>query len=188
MRLLSTISLAMGMIFECAAGPIDFTPTTEQRQLEGITFPEVIFHQDGHAISYEPPRGWTFVGNEARLTLAPPNTSQAQASLEQAALPSPQIFDEQTVEQLRSLVLGSLPPDAQNVQLVAAESNPVRINQQDSYEITASYTYLGQAYQVSVIFANLGDLQVRCRIVTRKENFEELRRAFRGSLFTLHWS
>ena len=187
MRLLLIALLAASAIFECAAGPIDFTPTTGQRELDGIVFPQVIVHQDGHSITYEPPRGWTCAGNETKLTLTP-KVSQAQASIEQAALPSPQTFDEPTVEQLRLAVLASLPPDAQDVQLVAGEGNPVRINQQDSYELTVSYSYFGQAYQMSVLFANLGDLQVRFRIVTRKEDFEELHRAFRGSLFSLHWS
>ena len=188
MRFLLTASLAASAIFQCAASPIDFTPTEGQRQLEGMIFPLVMFHQDNHLITYEPPRGWTYTGDPAHVVLTPPKVSQARASMEQVSLPSPQTFDEATVEQLRQVVLGSLPPDAQNVQFVAAENNPVRIDQQDSYEITASYSYFGQPYQVSVIFANLGELQVRFRIVARKEDFEDLHRAFRGSLFSLHWS
>ena len=53
-----------------------------------------------------------------------------------------------------------------------------------SRRITA---YYGQDYTVSMLFANLGDTQLRARLVARKTEFEELQRAFRGSLFSLHW-
>lgn len=36
------------------------------------------------------------------------------------------------------------------------------------------------------MFANLGDKQLRCRLVARKADFDVLHRAFRGSLFSLH--
>ncbi len=172
----------------CVAGPIDLTPVTGQRELEGIVFPQLLFHQDGHVISYEPPRGWTCTGGGPHLRLTPPKVFEAQASIEQAALPAPQTFDQATIEQLQQIVLGSLPPNAQNARFAAAESNPIRINQQDSVVITVGYSYFGQEYQTSVIFANLGDVQLRFRISARKEDFEELQRAFRASLFTLHWS
>jgi hypothetical protein len=70
---------------------------------------------------------------------------------------------------------------------MAEEPNPVLINQRASYVITANYNYFGQDYAVSVLFANLGDTQLRARLVARKSDFDALQRAFRGSLFSLHW-
>ncbi len=187
MRIFLAAVIASSAVLPCAAGPIDFTPTTGQRVLENVIFPQIIFHQDGHVISYEQPRNWTFTGGAAQLKLTPPDISQAQATIEQVALTAPQIFDEGTTIALRQVVLGSIPSDAQNPQVVAEEPNPVLINRRVTYAITASYSYFGQEYAVSVLFANLGETQLRARLVARKADFDALQRAFRGSLISLHW-
>jgi hypothetical protein len=187
MRILLTAVLASSAGLPCTGGPIDFTPTSGQRVLENSVFPQLIFHQDGRAITYEQPRNWTFSGSAAQFRLTPPDISQAQATLEQVALPAPQVFDEATLVALRKVVLASIPGDAQNVKVVAEEHNPVPINQHASYAITADYSYFGQDYAVSMLFANLGDTQLRARLLARKADFDELQRAFRGSLFSLHW-
>ena len=187
MRILLSAVLASSAVLPCSGGPIDFTPTSGQRVLENVVFPQLIFHQDGHAISYEQPRNWTVTGSAAQLKLTPPDLSQAQATIEQITLPSRQTFDEVTAAALRQVVLGSIPGDAQNTKVVAEEQNPVPINQQPSYAITANYSYFGQDYTVSVLFANLDETQLRARLVARSADFEALQRAFRGSLFSLHW-
>jgi hypothetical protein len=174
-------------LLQCAAGPIDFTPTSGQRLLENVVFPQLIFHQDGHAITYEQPRNWTFTASAVQLKLMPPNISQAQATIEQVTLPASQTFDEVTAATLRQVVLKSLPGEAQNAKVVLEEQNPVAVNQQPSYAITANYAYFGQDYAVSVLFANLGETQLRARLVARKGDFDALQRAFRGSLISLHW-
>jgi len=188
MRILFSSLLAASALCQGFAGPIDFTPITGQRELEGMVFPQLLFHQDGRVISYEPPRGWMSYGNSSELILTPQDARRARATVDQVSLPSAQIFDEATIKNLRQIVLGSLPSDAEKVQLLSEEANPVRINGQDSYEIRASYSYFGQDQQISVIFVNLGDLQVRFRFTANKKDFDALYRAFRGSLFSLHWS
>ncbi len=155
--------------------------------LEGIVFKQVVFHQDGHAITYEPPRGWTYTGDAAGLKLSPPNVSQAQAAIEQSPLPAPQVFDEATRKQLQEKVLGALPNGSEKIAFVSEEINPIRIKQHDTYVVTVSYDYYGEAYETSVLFANLDDTQLRFRTVARKADFEEVRRAFRASLFSLDW-
>ncbi len=187
MRIFLSAVLASSAALPCVAGPIDFTPTSGQRVLENVVFPQLVFHQDGHAISYEQPRNWTFTGSAAQLKLTPPDISQAQATIEQVALPAPQTLDEATAISLRKVVLASIPGEAQNAKVVAEEQNPVSIDQQPSYAITANYSYFGQDYAVSVLFANLGDTQLRARLVARKADFDALQRAFRSSLFSLRW-
>jgi hypothetical protein len=188
MRIFLSSLLAASALSECFAGPIDFTPSSGQRELEGMVFPQLLFHQDGRVISYEPPRGWVLHGSSSQLILTLPETGLARATVDQVFLPAPQGFDAATIKNLRQIVLGSLPPDAEKVQLLSEEANPVRINGQDSYEIRASYSYFGQDQRISVIFANLGDLQLRFRFAANKKHFDALYRAFRGSLFSLHWS
>jgi len=188
MRILLGSVLAVSALCRSFAGPIDFTPMTGQRELEGMVFPQLLFHQDGRVISYEPPRGWVSHGSSSQLVLTPPGTGQARATVEQLSLAVPQIFAPTTIANLRQILLSSLPPDAEKVKLLSEEANPVRINGQDSYEIRAGYSYFGQDQQISVIFANLGDLQLRFSFIANKKDFEALYRAFRGSLFSLHWS
>jgi hypothetical protein len=187
MRFLLSAILSSSVVLPCAAGPIDFTPTSGQRVLENIVFPQLILHQDGHAITYEQPHNWTFTGNASQLKLTPPAISQAQATIDQVALAKPQTFDEVTAAALRQVLLASIPGDAQNTRVVLEEQNPIAVNQQPSYAITANYSYFGQDYAVSMLFANLGQIQLRARLVARKADFDALHRAFRGSLFSLHW-
>lgn len=170
-----------------ALGAIDFTPTEGARVLEGITFKQLHFHQDGHVITYEPPHGWSCNGDGSGLRLAPADVSQAQATVQQSALNAPQVFDGPTTKQLQQFVLGSLPAGAQNIALIAEEQTPVHIHGQDTYGVTLSYNLLGQDYEVNVLFANLGDTQLRFRVVARKADFDKVWRAFRGSLFSLFW-
>lgn len=183
---LITAAVYSSVLLRCAAGPIDFTAASGTRVLENVSFPQLIFHQDGHSITYEQPRNWTFTSSAAQLNLTP-NVSQARATIEQVAVSENQTFDEAAVTALRQVVLGSIPGDAKDVTIVAEEQNPVPINRQPSYSITVNYSYYGQDYAASVLFANLGQTQLRARVVARKADFEAVQRAFRGSLFSLRW-
>ncbi len=174
-------------LVSAAQAGIDFTPIRGQRVLEGIVFPQLVFQQNGHAITYEPPRGWSVTGDGATLKLTPPDVSQAQAVMEQSPLPAPQFFDPALTQRLQQMVLGSLPGGAANVALVSEEKNPLQIGQHETYAVTVSYNFYGQDFLMSVLFANLPDTQLRFRTVARKADFEKVHRAFRASLYTLGW-
>jgi len=186
MRTLLTVALSYGVLLPCLAGPIDFTPAKGKRVLENVVFPQLIFHQDGHPITYEQPQNWTFTAGAAQIKLTP-DIAQAQASIEQVALPGPQPFDEAATAALRLVVLESIPGGAKDAKIAVEEQNPVPIHRQPSYAITVNYSFFDQDYAVSMLFANLGDTQLRARLVARKTDFDHLQRAFRGSLFSLHW-
>ncbi len=170
-----------------SAGPIDFTPTEGARTLEGVVFKQLRFHQDGRVVTYEPPAGWKYSGDSGGKRLTPPDISQAQATVQEVPLPTPQVFDEATTKQLQQLVLSSVPGGALNVAVLAEEKTPLRIHLQETYGVTIGYSFLGQEYVANVLFANLGETQVRFRTVARKADFEKVWRGFRGSLFTLVW-
>jgi len=186
MRALLAVAFSGSALLTCSAGPIDFTPMSGERVLEKVAFRQLIFHQDGHTITYEQPRNWACSGNASQLNLTP-DVSQAQATIGQVALPEEQSFDEATVAALRQVVIASVPADAKNAQVVAEEQSPVVINRRPSYAITVSYRYYDQDYAVSMLFANLGKTQVRARLVALKSDFEALQRLLRGSLFSLRW-
>ena len=187
MDLRLTILILAAAVGTASASPIDFTPTTGTRTQEGVAFKQLRFHQDGRVVTYEPPAGWQYSGDASGLRLAPPDTSQAQITVQQAPLAAPQVFDAATTRQLLQIVLSSAPSAAQNVAVVAEEPNPVRIHLQETYGVTIGYNFLGQEYLANVLFVNLGDTQVRFRTVARKPDFEKVWRGFRGSLFTLAW-
>ncbi len=169
------------------AGAIDFTPTDATRTLEGVVFKQVRFHQDGKVLTYEPPRDWIYTGDGGSLRLTPPHITEAQVVVQQVALAAPQVFDEATTKQLQQVAVSALPPGATDVTLAEEEMNPLQIHQQPTYGITLGYKFLGQDFHANLLFANLGDTQLRCRVVARKANFAEVRQQFRGSLFSLHW-
>jgi hypothetical protein len=173
--------------WNCPASTIDFTPVTGTRVLEGVSFPELLFTHGGRKISYEPPRGWSYSGSGPRLRLSPPDVTHGQAIIDAVPLPSVQPLNEVAAQQLPSQVLASLPENATNVQITEEEICPVRVKEQESREFYATYNYLGWDYETSVIFANVGDVQLRFRLVARKGSFELLHRAFRGSIFSLRW-
>jgi len=52
---------------------------------------------------------------------------------------------------LRIVVLGSIPGGARDAKIVAEEQNPVSINRQPSYAITAIYRFYDQDYVVSIL-------------------------------------
>src|SRR5437764_13331256 len=45
MRTILTAALASAALLPCAGGPIDFTPTSGERVLENVVFPQLVFHQ-----------------------------------------------------------------------------------------------------------------------------------------------
>jgi hypothetical protein len=187
MRIYLAALLYSAALLRHADAGIDFTPTGGERTLEGVVFKQILFHQDGHTISYEQPRGWTYTGEASGMKLSPPNLSQAQALMEQAPLSAPQNFDEATAKQLQQQVLASVPNGAQNIALISEEKNPLRVNRQETYEVTVGYNFFGQDYELSVLFVNLPDTQMRFRTVARKPDFEKVHREFRASLFSLSW-
>jgi hypothetical protein len=187
MRICLTSLILLGALAGRAAGAIDFTPTTSERKLDGITFPELVFHQDGHAITYEKPRDWNLTSDGATMRLTPPHAAQAQVSVEQSPLAAPQVFDEATTKQLEQTVLASVPPGAEKIELISAENDPLRIHGQPTCAVTVGYSFFGQDFEACTLFANLGDTQVRFHVVARKADFEQVQRQFRGSLFSLSW-
>jgi hypothetical protein len=170
-----------------AGAAIDFTPITGERVLEGVVFKQLIFHESGRAITYEQPRGWTYSGDSNRIRFTPPDIRQAQADMAQSPLLEPQTFNDATAKLLQNQVLASIPPGSQNVTVISEEQNPVSINRQQTYAVIIGYSLSGQEYRLSVIFLNLPNTQVQFRVIARKQDFEEVNRLFRASLFSLQW-
>lgn len=164
-----------------ASAAIDFTPTTGERMLDGIKFPQLIFHEDGRKILYEHPRGWTYSGGGNEIKFMPPNIAQAQGVIEQSPLPAPQTFDEPTLKALQQQALATVPPGSLHAALVSEQANPIMVNGNQTYEVIVGYNFFGQEFQLSVLYIDLPGLQLRMRAIARKQDFEKVHNAFRGS-------
>lgn len=167
-----------------APAAIDFTPTPSERILEGIKFPELIFHEDGRQIVYGYPRGWTYSGSSSRIKFTPPGLTQAQAEIEQSPLPAPQNFDEPTMKTLQDKVLTSVPKGSQEVSLLSEQKSPVMLNGNETYEVTIAYKFYGQEFQSSVLYLNLPGNQLRFRVTAKKADYEKVHSAFRRSILS----
>jgi hypothetical protein len=170
-----------------AFGAIDLTPTTAERVLDGIKFQQLIFRDGEHSITYEPPHGWNYSGDSSQLKLTPPSVSQAQGVIEQSRLAAPQQFTEAVIKELQAKTLACVPPGSHDAAIVLEEESPVLVNRNATYEITVGYNFGNQEYQMSVLYVNLTDTQLRFRFAARKADFEKLHKSFRGSVFSWQW-
>ncbi|MFL6529830.1 MAG: hypothetical protein ACJ8KX_05120 [Chthoniobacterales bacterium] len=187
MKLLTAALLGTLALSFSARGAIDFTPITTERVLAGVTFKELNFSDDGRRITYEQPRGWSYSGRGTSIRFLPPKLVLASATIEQTPLPEPQVFDADTAERLRARTLASVSPAGTKVTLVSEQPNPVVLNNHPTYEIIVSYEQGGERLMLSVIYLNLPATEVRFRTVARKEDFDAVHAAFRGSLFSWQW-
>ena len=170
-----------------AQAAVDFTAAESIREQDGITFPELIFHQDGHKITYEAPRGWSHSGGGSEIRFTPPALSQAQATIEQSPLITSQAFDDATVKLLQQKMIESIPTGSTNVKIVSEEKNPLTPNGYDTYELLVSYENYGHAFTASTLFLNMPDTQLRFRVTARTEDFDKVYGLFRRSLYSWQW-
>jgi hypothetical protein len=178
-----------GVILASAAqAGIDFTATTGERELCGIKFPQLVFHENRRKITYEQPRGWTYSGDGSRIRFTPPNITQAQAQIEQSPLVTPQPFTEEVKQALQLQALQSVPPNSVNVAVLPPEEASVTFYGHETYEVVIDYEAGGQRYTSSVLYTNLPDTQLRFRVSARKSDFEKVHTAFRASLGSWRWA
>jgi hypothetical protein len=170
-----------------AQAAIDFTPTTGERTLEGVVFKQLVFHEEGHAITYEQPRGWRYSGDASRIRFTAPDFVQAQTEIEQVPLPKAQDFDEATTKLLKDEVLAAVPKGSTNVAIISEERSPITVNGRPTYGATVAYNLFSQDYQLSVLFVNLANTQLRFRVIARKQDFAKVQALFRGSLVSMQW-
>ncbi len=185
-RFFSSVVTLIALAVSAQAG-IDFSPTTSERKLSGFTFQQLNFSQDGRRITYEQPPGWSYSGGGPSIKFVPPKVTLAQSEIDQVPLKAPLTLDDDTKKLLQQRALSSVPPDSQDVALVSEMADPVVVNGNHTYEVTVAYRAFGQDFMMGIVYLNLPDTQVRFRTLARKEDFEKLHTAFRGSIFSWQW-
>lgn len=168
-----------------ARADIQFAPRQSEYVVEGMKFKQLSFSNgDSGEITYQPPPGWAYSGNAAKLTLRPAGKSQAEGTISRVLLARPSTFDEAETKKLIEETLASVPKDSTDVAVVSEEKNPLKIGGKDTYIVIISYAYYGGIYKLSMMFTNRASEQVRFRFVSLASDFDELQRAFLASQFT----
>lgn len=182
--LLKVLALAVLGLTRSALA-IDLTPVPGERIVDGVAFKQLVFHDKGREITYQPPAGWNYSGGADSLRLTPGNTTQASAEIQQLALKAPQALDEPNMKLLREQELKKL-SGALEVTVLGEEHNSLQFKGRQSYGLTLSYVLNGRRFKANILFANAPDNQLRFRVVAPAEEFDDIFLRFRGSLFTLH--
>ena len=180
-RLLSTQSPPPG-------NPIEFSADLREFGGEGLAYRCLIFREDGHTISYQPPAGWicTLVGKH--LYLKPRDQNFAAAEIKAIPRPALQPLDEAVAAAaLVQQVLANVPAGSLDRFVVKQESNPVSINNYPSFEVIVSYEALAATFKRSVLFLNTPANQIIFKFTAREDIFEALYQVFRNSILTWEW-
>src|ERR1700730_9687138 len=179
------ILILVALFSPSAFADLQFTPKISEYELDGAKFKQLAF-SDGSTkqITYSPPRGWDYSGSAAQLTLRPPNKSQAEATISRLPLPQPASFDDETMKKLVEEALASVPKGSTNVQLVSQEKNPLMIERKETFLITLTYNFYGEAYGRSILFLNRGKEQIRFQLASRQADFKDLQKAFLASHYS----
>ena len=149
---------------------------------DGPTFPYVTTVLEGAEITYFPPVRWALSGGR----FIPPGKTEADAYVEAVPIQGPAPWTPERAKAAHEAVLARIvPKGATNAAVVSEGATSFRIAGQCGYEICFSYAYYGQEYGGSVIFVEHGKTQLQFHLGCLKRDFDTLRGALNGSLFTL---
>jgi hypothetical protein len=170
-----------------ADAAIEFSATQEERALEGVKYKLLFFKDNGKTVSYQPPRGWSVAGGGGGLKMTPPALVQAQGEIAQSPLAAPQPLDGEVMKALQQKALASLPPGSEKVAVVSEGKTPITVSGHETYAVTVSYQAFGQEFLMDMVYLNLPETRVCFRATARKEDFEKVQGAVRGSILSWQW-
>jgi hypothetical protein len=180
-------ALPLGMRSAAPQNTIEFSADLREFGSEGLDYRCLIFRDDEHMISYQPPAGWicSLVGKH--LYLKPHDQNFAAAEIKAVPRPALQPFDEAVTVALVQQVLANVPAGSLDRFVVKQESDPISINNYRSFEVVVSYEALGKTFERSVLFLNTPANQIIFKFTARKDIFDDLYQAFHNSILTWEW-
>lgn len=170
-----------------APAAIDLTPTKSEYVAEGLTFHRLSFKDGTRRIIFEPPQQWSYRGTGVALQLTPSNVARADAVIQSVDVKASEKLDEKALAGFREQFLAGLPAGSQGGEIIKEEFNPVQVERASTYAITGQYKTIGEVFVRSVVFVNLPETRLTFRLTARKADFDQLDRAFRGSILSWHW-
>lgn len=178
-------TLGIVLLLSAAQAELNLTPAIAEYELDGVKLKQLAFTDGGaKKITYQAPRGWDYSGSATQLTLRPPNKSQAEAIVSRVTLPEPGSFDEKGTKKLVEEAIASVPKGSVNVELTSQEKNPLMIARKETFLVTLTYNFYGEAYGRSVMFLNRGKEQIRFQLTCRQADFKDLQKAFLASHYS----
>jgi hypothetical protein len=134
---------------------------------------------DAGEIRYVPPRNWTISGTR----FIPPGKLEADAFVNVVPISAPAEWTPDRMKAVSSAILSQMSAKgASNITILSQDVLQNQIPRQTTYELCFSYTYYGQAYTKSIVFVELGKLQLQFNFGCLKDDFATLHTAFARSL------
>ena len=187
-RLWLLAALALPLSIETVRAEIDLSPIPSVRELEGCKFPQIEFRDNGDTITYELPRGWTYLARDkSTLALVPPKQDLVSVKIKFLPTRGTLVLDETQLQHLRDTAASLLPPDSKLSADPVIIPNPLRLNDHPTCEIDLEFVLHAQRLKMSVLFVDLGESQLRFSLVARPADFEALHKAFQDSWYSWQW-
>lgn len=167
-----------------ARADLNFTFQTSEFDLDGVKLQQLVFADGNRQITYTPPRGWQYFGDQDRLRLLPPAGQPGDAAVTRTKLLQPQVFDDATMKRLTEEVIASLPAGARRASVTAQEKNAVQIERKETFMVTVNFELYGMTQTRSVLFLNRDTEQIRFQFTCQQPAFPKLQKQFFASHFS----
>jgi hypothetical protein len=184
--MVSSVRLILLLVLSActARGELHFTFQLQEVELDGVKLRQLVFSDGGKRVSYGPPRGWQYFGDEDRLRLLPPTGQAGEAIVTKIKLPQPQSFDDATMKRLTEQVVASAPAGAGRVTVLSQEKNPLLIERKETFLVVINFGLYGTPQTRSVMFLNRDAEQIRFQLTCPQAKFTQLQKQFFGSHFS----
>jgi hypothetical protein len=178
------VFLLIALALTSARG-IDFAPREVKAVGEGGEYSYLRFSDGEKAVTYNPPKYWSFRGRGAVFRLDPVNITGAECEISYLAMETPLVASEANLQTFEALALESLPPGATKIETETTTFNPCELDGQKTVEVTISCVLFGQPLKISRLYLTRKEDMLRFTVLTKPGDFEQVRQTFHASLHTL---
>jgi hypothetical protein len=179
------LALALLLLFGFSArAELLFTFQSQESDLDGVKLHQLVFLDGGKQVSYAPPRGWQYFGDDNTLRLTPPHGQPGEAIVTKVKLIQPQKFDEATMKRLSDEVVVSAPSGSRRTHIVTQEKDHLLIEGKETFLVVVGFELYGVTQMRSVLFLNRNADQIRFQFTCPEANFTQLQKQFLASQFT----
>lgn len=168
-----------------ATHALDFRPIVIESAGEGGKYTYLQFRDQGHAVTYMPPKSWLFIGHASQLCLTAPGITGSEIDISALPMKEPMAVESSSLKVFEELARQSLPAEASKVELVAVAFNPLVIDARQTVEVTFNYVIFGGPIKVSLLYAARENELLCFRVVARPADFARLQQTFKVSLYSL---
>jgi len=173
------------LISATAVAEVDFTPRESFYLAEATRVPNIAFRNGSADVTYSPPGGWILSGGGRKVTLTPPNTVQAEASMRTESMKDPMPATDENIKAYGERAVALMPREATKVALVEVGPAPLKVCLHPLIQATLTYVLFGQQFTTTIYFLPYQKEQITFQLTARNADFQALARDFRASLFSL---